>query len=124
MNANWKTQIKDFEKIANYSYLGLRSLCEDENYKIGDYTRNSRDWDAENHCSSDNEINGTSAVSINNAWLDGIDDLNARIIDMLPEMETYNGGEHIVLIGGWESSYGTDDGEIVIVNAEVLAIIK
>jgi hypothetical protein len=121
----WKNQVtKDYEQISGYNYLGLRSLCSDENYQVGDYARNSLDWDAENDCSSDEELDGVSTVAIDISWLDGAEDLIDRIAGLLPDMESYNGGERVVLLGGWNASRGTDGGELVIANAKVLAIVK
>ena len=122
---NWKNQVaENYETISTYNVIDLRSACADEQYEVGDTARNSYDWDAENDCSSDDELNGTSAVMIDNSWLEGADDLIARIEETIPDMKSYHGGKHIVLLGGWSESQGTDDGERVIENAKVLAIIK
>ena len=114
----------NYTTIAKYTVLGLRSLCPDEQYKIGDLARNSYDWDAENDCSSDEELDGTSVILLDNSWLEGPEDLIERINDMLPTMKQYYRGKHIVLLGGWRGAHGTDEGEGVIVNAKVLAVLK
>jgi hypothetical protein len=122
---NWKNQVAaKYSEISQYNYLGLRSICEDENYTVGNTARNSLDWDAENDCSSSEELSGTSAIFLNASWLEDAEDLITRIENTLPEMSQYNGGRHIVLLGGWGASQGTDEGERVIVSAEVLAIVK
>jgi hypothetical protein len=122
---NWKNQVaENYKEISGYSVLGLRGICPDEHYEIGDYARNSYDWDAENDCSSSEELNGTSTVAIDVSWLDDAADLIERIENTIDDVAPYNGGEHIVLLGGRNSSHGTDGGEQVIVNAKVLAIIK
>ena len=36
----------------NYKWIGIRHLADDENYTVGDFCRNSYDWDYENDCSS------------------------------------------------------------------------
>lgn len=122
---NWKNQVTgNYEEISKFNVLGLRSICPDEKYQVGDYARNSYDWDFEYDRSSDEELNGTSAIMLDNSWLEDANDLIARIEESIPGMNSYHGGEHIVLLGGWRESQGTDEGERVIVNAKVLAIIK
>jgi hypothetical protein len=122
---NWKNQVtENYETISKYNVLGLRSACPDEKYSIGDTARNSYDWDMENDCSSDDELNGASAIAIDNSWLEGADDLIERIENAIDDAKSYHGGKHIVLLGGWSSDYGTDSGERVIANAKVLAVIK
>ena len=122
---NWKNQVtENYETISKYSVIGLRSACSDEKYNVGDTARNSYDWDMENDCSSDDELNGTSAIVIDNSWLEGADDLIERIENTIDDVKSYHGGKHIVLLGGWRESQVTDDGERVIENAVVLAVIK
>lgn len=122
---NWKNQVtENYETISKYNVLGLCSACPDESYSVGDTARNSYDWDMENDCSSDEELNGASAIVIDTAWLDGAVDLIERIEEEIDSVKSYNGGKHIVLLGGWSSDDGTDNGEQVITNAKVLAVIK
>lgn len=124
MTANWKNEIEEnYKEISKYNYLGIRGTCQDENYKIGDYARNSLDWDAENDCSSENALDGTSTIAIDNSWLEDADDLITRIEDRIIDLACYH-GHQVVLLGGNRGTDGTDDGEIVIGNAKVLAIIK
>ena len=121
---NWKKEVlTKYSEISNCN-IGLRSLADDENYNIGDYARKSLDWDAENDCSSDSELNGTCAIAVNDMWLDGPEDLIARIEETVPEMETYYRGKRIVLLCGTDYEQGTDPGEHIIINAKVLAIIS
>lgn len=124
MNTNWKKQItENYEEISKYNYLGIRGTCQDEDYKIGDYARNSYDWDAENDCSSNDQLEGTSTIQIDNTWLEGIDDLINRIENSITDVDCYH-GQQIVVLGGNYCSQGTDEGEIIIRGAKVLAIIK
>ena len=121
---NWKNEVTNsYEEISKYNVLGLRGTRPDENYKVGDSARNSYDWDAENDCSTDEELNGTCSVSIDVSWLEGAEDLIKRIENTLEDVEQYH-GKNVVLLGGWSGSLGTDGGELVIENAKVLAIIK
>ena len=43
---------KVLEVIKNSSYeiFGIRHIASDESYKVGDYARNSYDWDIEMMC--------------------------------------------------------------------------
>lgn len=124
MNTNWKNQVtENYEEIAKYNVLGLRAIRPDEKYQVGDYARNSYDWDAENDCSSEEELNGTCSISFDVSWLEGAADLINRIEETISEVRKYY-GDGIVLLGGWASSDGTDSGEQVIENAKVLAVLE
>lgn len=118
---DWRTYITQQIDDIKYLSLGLRATRPDEHYRIGDRARNSYDWDYEADCSSDDELDGTCAVEID--WVDTADELIAEIERTLQTVEQYH-GVHVVLLGGDNSSYGTDPGEIVISNARVLAIIR
>jgi len=123
-NTSWKNEVKkNYEEITKYNYIGLRGTCQDENYKAGDYARNSLDWDFENDCSSENELGGTSTIEINNAWIESSEDLIERIERALPGIDQYHGHQTILVSGDYTSA-GSDENEIVIANAKVLAIIK
>lgn len=125
MKKDWKKAIEsNYEEISKYNYLGLRATRPDEKYKVGDYARNSYDWDFQNDCSSDTELDGTCTVSVDNSFLSDAADLIMRIESTLPGVEQYYYKGHIVLLGGHSESKGDDDGESVIQNARVLAIIK
>ena len=120
---NWKKIVSDnYKKISGYNVLGLRATRPDEQYNMGDTARNSYDWDAENDTSSDNELNGASAILLDNSFLEGNDDLCKRIENTLPELTQYH-GKQIILLGGWKESQGTDALEGVIESPRVLAII-
>ena len=118
------TEIKNnYETIKAYNVIGLRGTQNDEDYQVGDTTRNSRDWDFENDCSSSDELDGTSAVYVDNNWIEDADDLIKRIEDVMDKVEAYD-GKQIILIGGQVSEHGDDQDEIIIQDATVLAIMK
>ena len=53
---------------SGYSWIGIRHLSDDENYQIGDYCRNSYDWNYEYDCSTyetdePQELPGTCAYN-------------------------------------------------------------
>ena len=117
------------EKImnSNYGYIGIRHLAEDEKYEIGDICRNSYDWDYENDCSSydtnEVELSGTCAVDtrIDLDW-DDEEDIESKLMEALEASDQYFGS--IAIIGGNVMEYGADDGEIIIEDATVIALIE
>jgi hypothetical protein len=98
-----------------YNYYGIRTLRSDEEYKVGDYCRRSYDWDYENDCSSEEQLNGTCCTEVE---INDIDDMNN--IDI--SNHRYGKGT-IVLIAGDEMERGTDSCELIIRNAIVVKII-
>lgn len=121
---DWREQIaQHYDDIESHNCLGIRATCEDENYQVGDCARNSLDWDFENDCPSENELNGTCAIEVDNYWLDGPDDLISRIEASMELAERYH-GKQVVLLGGQEATRGEDVGESIIQNAQVLVIIQ
>ena len=112
----------NFDKIREQNYLGIRSLCEDENYSIGDHTRNSKDWDFENDCESEDELLGISTIEI--TITETPEELVSEIENKIEILNDYNGGERIVLIGSLNKTYGDDPKEAVLENGIVLAILK
>lgn len=120
-------EIYDIIKSNEHKFLafGLRT-CNDD-LAIGDELAASRDLsdDAE----PDSLLDGTSATGFDYLWLydepsvqDIADDV-ATIEKALETNATYP-GRRTYLVAGQRSSYGQDEDEIVIANAEVVAIIK
>ena len=109
--------------MKGYSRIGVRVCTEDENYQVGDTCRDSFDWDYENDVSTYNTDN---PISLGGACAVEIiieDDMSDKEIMELIKSKTYNyGGGTKVLIGGHESEYGSDESEIIIVDAEVLKV--
>ena len=114
--------IKNFAEIRKQNYLGIRSICPDENYSVGDYTRNSKDWDFENDCESEDELPGISTIEI--MMTETPEELISDIENKIDTLNNYNNGERIVLIGSLNKSYGDDPNEAVLENGIVLAILK
>lgn len=108
----------------NYKWIGIRHLADDENYTVGDFCRNSYDWDYENDCSSydtenPEEFPGTCAYNtgIDSAW-DDDDEIEEKILKAISGSSCYSG--KIAVIAGNRAEYGNDPEEIVIKNAEVI----
>ena len=122
-----KESIKELIRKINkerYTYIGIRHLADDENYQIGDFCRNSYDWNYENDCSSyytenPEELPGTCAynTNINSSWDDG-EEIKGKIITAISESDCYSG--RIAIIAGKSAEYGNDQEEIIIENAEVI----
>lgn len=120
------------EIIKNHKYeaVGVRSLCEDENYKEGDYTRDSYEWDLEEDCSTyyttKETTNGTCATEIIiSDWIseDDAPELAEKIKLALKNNEMY-GGKQVILSGkATPKDTQLDEGEIRIKNAKVIATI-
>lgn len=109
--------------IANYNYIGARGLHPDEQYKIGDMTRNSKDWDFENDCSSEKDLGGISSITIDiNRIFDEPNDIEKKIANAADTARLYGDGR-IAIIAGNLAEYGDDPNEIVIKNAIVIALM-
>lgn len=111
----------------NYKWIGIRHLAEDENYTVGDFCRNSYDWDYENDCSSYDaenpiELDGTCAYDtrIDSNW-DDDEEIEEKILKAISESDCYSG--RIAIIAGNYAEYGNDPEEIIIENAEVIYLV-
>lgn len=109
---------------SDYEVIGIRHIASDESYKVGDYTRNSYDWDNENDLSSyetnPKELDGTSAYFTGIDTLDDEEEIETKILSALEESKVYSGAA--ILLGGDRYDWGNDDNEIIIEDAEVLYI--
>lgn len=114
----------DVEQVKQFSVIGIRGLTKDEKYSVGDTCRHSYDWDYEKDCSSYDtenpiELDGTCAthIVVDMNW-----DSNEEIIEAIENVLNnfiYIGEK--VLIGGYSFKYGTDDSEVIIEDAVVIA---
>ena len=109
-------------------YIGIRHLADDEHYNIGDYCRNSYDWDYEFDRSTYDtdepiELPGTCAYNtrIIAGW-DDSEDIGKKLSKALVESNRYLGPS--VIVAGDRAEYGADPGEIIIKDAIVIAIIN
>ena len=104
--------------------FGLRALCSDENYSVGDTARSSYDWDHDADCTTygtDNEREiGTAAIQV------GVCNVPVTANDVreaLSRVSIYS-GSRIALLAACNCSGGEDAGEIDMQDAQVLAIIE
>lgn len=115
-----------------YHVFGIRRIWEEAGLlNVGDWCPDSYDWDYENDIST-RETTGTTldgacavVIDTNHLFLDGSDDeeLEERIGKALKASEIYYSDE-TMLIGGRDGyEYGYDDDEVIIRDADVLAIV-
>ena len=111
---------------ANYWAVGVRSLCKDEEYKVGDICRDSYEWDVEEDCSTyyttGETANGTCATRIDTA-ANTPEKLAEKIAKALKDNKGY-GGTQVVIAGNKVNNDGMfDPDEIRIVDAKVIAVL-
>lgn len=112
------------ENTVRYQVFAVRALADDEQYQVGDICRNSYDWDYENDVSSfltDNpvELDGACGKHIVDIDRDSTDD---EIIQALNDtLEKFNYYGEKVIIAGCYYDYGSDESEVIITDAEVIA---
>lgn len=110
--------------------VGVRSLCDDEQYKIGDDCRESYEWDFANDCSTydiDGEeglkAGGTCATHIP-VETDNVEELAKVIAEKVEENEVYANDKQAIIAGyGVNNDSALDPGEIRLVDAYVLELI-
>ena len=112
----------------NYSVVAIRHLAEDEDYKVGDICRNSYDWNWEYDHSTyydeeQIELSGTCGYNI--SGFDCLDEEEieeaTRIFEKALKESTLYGGKAIVIAGD-RYQYGSDENEVVIEDAVVIAV--
>ena len=114
----------------NYAVVGVRSLQEDEHYEVGDYCRESYEWDLEHDCSTydlygeeGEKAGGTCATYIETDYFETDDwevELAKRIEEAIEDNKVY-GGEQVIIAGDGDYTIGMfDPDEVRIVNARVI----
>ena len=110
-----------------YGVVAIRHCAEDEHYKVGDMCRNSFDWNYELDCSTYDtdepiELDGTCGFQIV-----GFADLDDDEIEEAEELfnkamkEAFYCGDAIVIAGN-RYTYGDDENEVIIWDANVIAV--
>lgn len=108
-------------KAAGYKAFGVRT---GDKVEVGQELECSHDWDLENDCSSDELLNGTCATEIGMLWFDGDEEDDDAVNNAVAYNAKHYSGEMQYIIAGTGSENGYDDGETIIYNAVVIAIIK
>lgn len=121
------------EIIDNKFYAGVRTLQLDEKYQVGDYCRESYEWDIEHDCSTydlDNEegekAGGVCVTLINTDFYEWeIEELAEEMKKKVEDNKIYNGDQIIVV--GHQTTHQDghfDEGEGRIVDGVVLALVE
>lgn len=114
------SMIAAYQAEHGYSgHWGLRALCDDEEYEIGDTPRESYGWDFDTDTSlygPDGEtIGGTCAIDIGDWEEEGdIEDAIRDVMRYLPR--------RVALIHAMDREYGNDPGEVILSDAVVVAV--
>lgn len=127
-----KKNIMNYKDIANLlickypgKCAGVRTLCDDEHYNVGDDCRESYEWDTENDCSSYETTGelagGTCATAIDTSCGDA-DELAAAIESAVHENACHR-GDQIVIVGTPNNDGYFDQDEIRLVDAIVVAVL-
>lgn len=119
--------------VEGLDFVGVRSLCEDEKYNVGDDCRESYEWNGEHDCSTydidgeDGELaDGTCATRVEVYEAESIEELAKNIESAVKANRNYGSVHGQVIIAGYDTndSAAIDENEIRIRNAFVLALIK
>src|SRR5699024_5079974 len=111
-------EVNKKEEELSFGVIGIRSLSDDEDYRDGEYCRNSYEWDHEHDCSTYNtdpvELNGTCAIDTTSILYFDTEDEKAEeaLHCALSKSQRYYGKKAI--IAGDLDSYGEDEDEIII----------
>lgn len=111
-------------------FVGVRSLCDDEQYKIGDECRESYEWNFEHDCSTydldgvdGTKAGGTCATQIK-VETDNVAELAKHIEAVVKENSGYLGNRQAIIAGhGANNDHTLDPNEIRLTDAYVLAVL-
>lgn len=111
-----------------YEVVAIRHCAEDEEYNVGDICRNSFDWNYElDHSTYEDEeqveLNGTCGLHIigfENLGEEEVEEATELFNKAMEKANVYSG--QVVVIVGDSYDYGSDEDEVIIRDAEVIAI--
>ena len=110
--------------------VAVRHCCDDEDYVVGDWCRNSYDWNIELDQSSyydneSNELSGTCGIGI---WhftdldSDEVDEAEKLLSRAIEKASCYT--VRLAIIVGYKGyEYGADEDEVIIRDAQVIALL-
>lgn len=111
-----------------FGCVAIRHCAEDETYSIGDICRNSFDWNYElDHSTYEDEEQveldgacGLHIVGFESLDEEEVEEATRLFENAMKEANIYVG--QIVVIAGNRFEYGNDENEVVIKEAEVIAV--
>ena len=111
-----------------YGVVAIRHCAEDEEYNVGDICRNSFDWNYElDHSTYEDEeqveLNGTCGIHVigfENLDEEEVEEATELFNKAMEKANVYSG--QVVVIVGDSYDYGSDEDEVIIRDAEVIAI--
>ena len=111
-----------------YGVVAIRHCAEDEEYNVGDICRNSFDWNYElDHSTYEDEeqveLNGTCGLHVigfENLDEEEVEEATELFNKAMEKANVYSG--QVVVIVGDSYDYGSDEDEVIIRDAEVIAI--
>lgn len=110
-----------------YVYAGIRTLEDDEIYKVGDMCRESYEWDLEHDCST-YYTTGETAGGTCATGFEVDEDVDSMVKNMITAIESNNsyvGLRQVVIAGNKaNTSFAGDEDEVRIVDAIVVGIIR
>lgn len=131
-----KLNVKNILETVNnegVKVVAVRGLCHDENYAVGDWCRNSYDWNNEFEQSSYDvdgeqiELPGTCGVAV---WdftelnSDEVDEAKNLLRKAIESAKYYGDDGRLAIIAGYNDyTYGEDEDEVIIRNAQVIALV-
>lgn len=99
---------------------GIRALCYDEDYQAGDIARDSYDWDFVNDIST---YGTDTPISLGGSCAIGIDDPEElQSIQRSLDWSDRYCGVCKALLHSAKIEYGNDEGEVIMTDAEVVAV--
>lgn len=110
--------------------VAIRHCCDDEDYSVGGWCRNSYDWNLESDQSSyydeePTELPGTCGIHVR-----GFENLDTeeveeaeKLLNKAIEDATCYSGKLAVIVGYNGYEYGNDENEVIINNAQVIALL-
>lgn len=136
MNVNeimGKLNVEEILKTVNNegaTVIAIRHCCDDEEYSVGDWCRNSYNWNLELDQSSyyddePNELPGTCGINVSgfqNLDSDEVDEAEKLLRKAVKKASCYS-GRLAVIVGYNGYEYEADDGEVIIRDAQVIAIL-
>lgn len=136
MNVNeimGKLNVEEILKTVNNegaTVMAIRHCCDDEEYSVGDWCRNSYNWNVYLDKSSyyddePNELSGTCGINVEGFLKLDSDEVDKaeELLERAIEKASCYSGRLAVIVGYDGYEYGTDEGEVIISDAQVIAIL-